>query len=61
MKDMRKVERQMKQSDALQLLVQGEYGVFASVDSENQPYGTPLSYVVVDKFIYFHLPQPFFS
>jgi nitroimidazol reductase NimA-like FMN-containing flavoprotein (pyridoxamine 5'-phosphate oxidase superfamily) len=54
MKDMRKAERQMKENEALQLLNQGEYGILATADSQNQPYGIPLSYVVVNNFIYFH-------
>lgn len=54
MRDMRKAERQMEQNEALQLLIQGEYGILATTDSQYQPYGIPLSYVVANEFIYFH-------
>jgi len=54
MRDMRRVDRLMHEEEALKILVEGQYGIFATVDDENQPYGTPLSYVVKENNIYFH-------
>lgn len=54
MKNMRRKEREMEKSEALELLTQGSYGILATVDSSGQPYGIPLHYVVANDCIYFH-------
>jgi len=54
MKTMRKIERQMNEIEAFELLKKGEYGILSTCGEDNQPYGIPLSYVVIDKNIYFH-------
>ena len=54
MKIMRKIQRQMDETEALELLIKGEYGILSTCGEDNQPYGIPLSYVVIDKNIYFH-------
>jgi len=54
MKNMRRIERQMAEKQALELLLAGEYGILATVDRNQQPYGIPLSYVVIDNCVYFH-------
>lgn len=54
MKTMRVIKRQMSDEQALELLKNGEYGVLCTVNTENQPFGTPLSYVFIDGNIYFH-------
>lgn len=54
MKNMRRIDRQMEEAQALELLHQGQYGILATADSNQQPYGVPLSYVLVDKWLYFH-------
>ena len=54
MKKMRRFDRLMTDEEAIELLKTGEYGILATVDSENQPFGTPLSYVYYDGNIYFH-------
>ncbi|MCB2289250.1 pyridoxamine 5'-phosphate oxidase family protein [Clostridium sp. CS001] len=54
MKAMRKIERQMSDTEALELLKRGKYGILSTCGVDNQPYGVPLSYVVIDKNIYFH-------
>lgn len=53
---MRRRSRELSKEDAFTLLKNGEYGILSTTDSENQPYGTPLSYVVdeTDQTIYFH-------
>jgi len=54
MKLMRRIERQMNEKEALELLEAGEYGIFSTCGEDNQPYGIPLNYVVIDKSIYLH-------
>jgi nitroimidazol reductase NimA-like FMN-containing flavoprotein (pyridoxamine 5'-phosphate oxidase superfamily) len=53
-KTMRRIERQMNEMEAMELLKKGEYGILSTCGEDNQPYGIPLSYVVIDKNIYFH-------
>lgn len=57
MQEMRRKDRQISYEESMKLLQEGEYGVLATVDDENQPYGTPLSYIISDSFIYFHCAQ----
>jgi len=54
MENMRRFERQMDEKQALELLLQGEYGILSTVDDSYQPYGIPLSYILIDSCIYFH-------
>lgn len=54
MKTMRRSERQMNELEALELLKKSEYGILSTCGEENQPYGIPLSYVIIDRNIYFH-------
>jgi len=54
MHKMRRSDRAIEKEEALQILENGEYGVLSTVGSDNQPYGFPLNYCVIDKNIYFH-------
>jgi nitroimidazol reductase NimA-like FMN-containing flavoprotein (pyridoxamine 5'-phosphate oxidase superfamily) len=54
MKIMRRIERQMNDNEVLELLNKGEYGILSTCGEDNQPYGIPLSYVLIDKNIYIH-------
>lgn len=51
---MRRRDRLLSDEVALRLLRDGEYGVMATIDSDNQLYGVPLSYVLYDDQLYFH-------
>lgn len=51
---MRKAERQMNHEDALKVLASGEYGILSTVGENEQPEGTPLSFVTGENVIYFH-------
>jgi nitroimidazol reductase NimA-like FMN-containing flavoprotein (pyridoxamine 5'-phosphate oxidase superfamily) len=53
-KTVRRVERQMNEDEALELLKNCEYGTLSTCGEGNKPYGIPLNYVVIDKNIYFH-------
>ncbi|WP_312091282.1 pyridoxamine 5'-phosphate oxidase family protein, partial [Aminipila sp.] len=54
MKEMRRSDRLLEESEAMRILNNGEYGILATVDVDGQPYGVPLSYVVKDNCIYYH-------
>ena len=54
MKSMRRVDRQMTEAEAKELLERGEFGILATVDSTGQPYGVPLNYVYFNDAVYFH-------
>ena len=54
MKSMRRVDRQMTEAEAKELLDRGEFGILATVDSTGQPYGVPLNYVYFNDAVYFH-------
>jgi nitroimidazol reductase NimA-like FMN-containing flavoprotein (pyridoxamine 5'-phosphate oxidase superfamily) len=51
---MRRLERKMDEKEALELLNRSEYGVLSTCGEDSKPYGIPLSYIVIDKNIYFH-------
>ncbi|MDF9867689.1 nitroimidazol reductase NimA-like FMN-containing flavoprotein (pyridoxamine 5'-phosphate oxidase superfamily) [Bacilli bacterium PM5-3] len=52
--EMRRKDRKLSDEATLEILEKGEYGVLASVDENNQPYGVPISYVLHDDYIYCH-------
>ncbi|MBR0598623.1 pyridoxamine 5'-phosphate oxidase family protein [Sinanaerobacter chloroacetimidivorans] len=54
MREMRRTDRKINEEEALKILMEGEYGILATVDDDGQPYGVPLSYVVIDNSIYYH-------
>jgi len=51
---MRRIDREISEHEAVELLHKAEYGVLSTVDKSGQPYGVPLSYVYKDNAIYFH-------
>lgn len=53
-REMRRKDRAGSPADAWRILEQGEYGVLSTAAADGQPYGTPLSYCVLDGAIYFH-------
>lgn len=54
MRNMRRSDRKMTDEAAVELLKRGEYGVLSTIDTENRPYGVPLSYAYADDVVYFH-------
>ncbi len=54
MREMRRKDRLLSQEEAMEVLKKGEYGILATVDGSGQPYGVPVSYVVLDGSVYFH-------
>ena len=51
---MRRKDKAMQDGAIISLLQNGEYGVLSTVDGNEQPYGVPLNYVLMNNCIYFH-------
>jgi nitroimidazol reductase NimA-like FMN-containing flavoprotein (pyridoxamine 5'-phosphate oxidase superfamily) len=52
---MRRSDRQLDEIRTMEILRKGVYGVLSTAGADGQPYGTPLSYVLMDDGkIYFH-------
>jgi nitroimidazol reductase NimA-like FMN-containing flavoprotein (pyridoxamine 5'-phosphate oxidase superfamily) len=51
---LRRKDRAISAERAMQILSRGEFGVLSTVDAENQPYGVPVNYVLVNNCIEFH-------
>lgn len=51
---MRRKDRQLDREQAKKILMEGEYGVLATVGEDMQPYGVPLSYSMEGDCIWFH-------
>jgi len=51
---MRRKDREITKEEAMQLLKDAEYGVLATVGSDNIPYAVPMNYVLIDNSIYLH-------
>lgn len=50
----RRLDRQLDETEAWEVLQKGMYGVLSTADADGMPYGVPLSYVLVDHTLYFH-------
>jgi nitroimidazol reductase NimA-like FMN-containing flavoprotein (pyridoxamine 5'-phosphate oxidase superfamily) len=51
---MRRADRALPESEAQEILREGEYGILSTVSSDGQPYGVPVSYSYTGGVIYFH-------
>ena len=51
---MRRKDREMSEEFALKIIDKSRYGIVSMIDSDNMPYGLPLSIVRDDKNLYFH-------
>lgn len=54
LRPLRRGDRQMNDTEALALLQRGVYGIVSTSDGNDQPYGIPVNYVVMDAQIFFH-------
>lgn len=50
----RRKDRVISDSDAMEILLRGEYGILSTASSDGQPYGVPLNYSYNGDVIYFH-------
>lgn len=53
-REMRRKDRQLKESEAIEILKNNTYGVLSTINNEGYPYGVPLSYIFINNSIYFH-------
>lgn len=53
-REIRRKDRAIPEEEARALLENGEYGILATIDSDGQPYGTPISYAVMNNAVYIH-------
>lgn len=53
-KEIRRKDRKIEISEAIDILEICEYGVLSTVNENGYPYGVPLSYVYANDSIYFH-------
>ena len=53
-KDIRRKDRVLDNAPAYAVLRNSEYGVLSTVNKDNQPYGTPVNYTVIDNSIFIH-------
>lgn len=51
---MRRTDRMIDKEAALRILNDGEYGILSTSGSDNQPYGVPINYCLIDNQVYFH-------
>ncbi|WP_196601538.1 pyridoxamine 5'-phosphate oxidase family protein [Pectinatus frisingensis] len=53
-KKMRRKDRQMSEADTIKVLKSAQYGTLSMLDTENKPYGIPISFVYENGMIYLH-------
>jgi len=53
-KEIRRKDRALDNASAYALLKKAEYGVLSTADKDNQPYGIPVNFAVVDNSIIIH-------
>ena len=51
---MRRQDRKISESEAIEILQKGEFGVLSMCTSNNDGYGIPLNFVLKNNEIYFH-------
>lgn len=51
---MRRKDRQVTEAEAVSILENGQYGFLSTVSGDNEPYGVPLNYCLLNGCIYFH-------
>lgn len=51
---MRRKDRLIPEADAFSLLEKCEYGIISTVSADNNAYGFPVNYALLNKAIYFH-------
>ncbi len=53
-KTIRRQDRKLNDSEAIEILQKGEYGVLSMCTTDNEGYGIPLNYALYNNKIYFH-------
>jgi nitroimidazol reductase NimA-like FMN-containing flavoprotein (pyridoxamine 5'-phosphate oxidase superfamily) len=52
--NMRRTDKAITNDEALEILMNGEYGVLSTVSADNIPYGVPVNFCYFNDNIYFH-------
>lgn len=52
--EVRRKDREISELEGIKILKKAEFGVLATVDSDNIPYAIPLNYIFHNNKIYFH-------
>ena len=50
----RRQDKKLPEESALLLLNSGEYGILSTIDSNSEPYGIPVNFVLINRCIYIH-------
>jgi nitroimidazol reductase NimA-like FMN-containing flavoprotein (pyridoxamine 5'-phosphate oxidase superfamily) len=51
---MRRKDRLLTDTETYSILEKGEYGILSTVSSNNEPYGVPVNFCLINECIYFH-------
>ena len=51
---MRRKDRLITNTETFSILEKGEYGILSTISSNNEPYGVPVNYCLINECIYFH-------
>jgi uncharacterized protein len=51
---MRRKDRLITNVETFSILEKGEYGILSTISSNNEPYGVPINYCLIDECIYLH-------
>jgi nitroimidazol reductase NimA-like FMN-containing flavoprotein (pyridoxamine 5'-phosphate oxidase superfamily) len=51
---MRRKDRLITDAETFSILEKGEYGILSTVSSDNEPYGVPVNYCLINGCMYFH-------
>ncbi len=51
---MRRKDRLITNTETFSILEKGEYGILSTSSSDNEPYGVPVNYCLVNECIFFH-------
>jgi hypothetical protein len=50
----RRADRAISESEAIEIIQKGEYGILSTGSADGQPYGVPVSYAYTEDGIYIH-------
>ncbi len=54
MYQMRRTDRMINEEEAMNILKKAEYGVLSTMSADNQPYGFPIHFCILNNSIYIH-------
>lgn len=54
MRDLCRVDRKLKEEDALEVLRRAQFGTLATINEDGWPYAVPMAFALVGNTLYFH-------